>query len=100
MSDILRWVADKYRQELNRVDPEACRHVDVMMVHAGQSWVCDDSIVDVDELLTIRQLAARFGVQPYVIRDLIAKHGISTRGKVDMGKAFLYRVGDVLKARG
>jgi hypothetical protein len=100
VSDILRWVADQYRKELYRVDAEACHLVDLVMIRAGQSWVCDDTIVDVDELLTIRQLAVRFGVQPYVIRDLIAKHGIPTRGKIDMGKAFLYRVGDVLKARG
>lgn len=97
MSDILRWVADQYRKELYRVDAEACHNVDLVMVRAGQSWVCDDSIVDVDELLTAKQFELKYGITENAVQKLVLRHGIPPRGK--QGRAYMYRVGDILSLR-
>ena len=97
MSDILRWVCDQYRSELLAADPVACHRIDMLMVRAGQSWVCDDSVVDPDELVTATQIQDRHGISENAVRKLALRYGIEVRGK--QGKYNLYRLGDVLSAR-
>lgn len=97
MSDILRWVADEYRRKLFTISREACWEVDTLMIRAGQNWVCDESIVDPDELLTATEIQCRHGISENAIRKLATRYGIEVRGK--QGKYNLYRLGDVLSAR-
>lgn len=97
MSDILRWVADQYRQKLLQVDQQACHEIDLVMARAGQSWICDETIIDPDELLTAGEIEARFGIREFTIRALARRYGIEVRGR--RGLANLYRLGDILSAR-
>lgn len=97
MSDILRWVCDMYRRKLMTVDPAACREVDLVMVRAGQNWVCDETVIDPDELVTAAQIGDRYGLKPFTVRALARRYGISVRGL--SGQSNLYRLGDILSAR-
>lgn len=97
MSDILRWVADKYRSALLNVDRDECHRVDLVMVRAGQGWICDESVIDPEEVVTAGDIESRFGIREFAVRDLARRHGIVVRGK--RGRANLYRLGDVLAAR-
>lgn len=97
MTDILRWVADQYRTKLFQVSREACREVDLVMVRAGQAWICDESVVDPDELLTAKEIQLRHGISESAVQKLALRYGLECRGK--KGKAYLYRLGDVLSAR-
>lgn len=97
MSDVLRWVADKYRSALLAADREECHRVDLVMVRAGQGWICDESVVDPDESVTAADIEARFGIREFSVRDLARRHGIPVLGR--RGKANVYRLGDILAAR-
>ena len=97
MSDVLRWICDQYRTKLYQTDPRSCRQVDEVMIRVGQSWVCDDRIVDPDDLMTVQEIESRHGITQVAIHKLVQRHGISVRGK--RGKWNLYRLGDVLSAR-
>lgn len=97
MTDILRWVCDQYRKKLWEVDPRSCQQVDIRMINAGQSWVCDQTIVDPDELVTARQIQERHGIGEKYVRQLAIRYGVKVRGKD--GKYNLYRLGDVLSAQ-
>lgn len=97
MSDVLRWVADSYRNKLLQVDRDACHEVDLAMTRAGQGWVCDQSIIDPDELVTAQIIQSRYGINEAAVRALARRYGIKIRGKRDF--ANLYRLGDVLSAR-
>lgn len=97
MSDVLRWVADQYRSRLLLADREACHEIDLIMVRAGQNWICDQTVVNPEELVTAQDVEARFGFKQYNFWGLIRRYGIQTRGK--RGQSNLYRLGDVLSAR-
>lgn len=97
MSDILRWVCDQYRRRLMQLDPAACREVDLVMVRAGQNWVCDETVIDPDELVTAAQVEERHGIREFQVRYLARRYGVDVRGR--SGKANLYRLGDILSAR-
>lgn len=97
MSDILRWVADTYRTKLFQVNRDACHEVDTLMARTGQGWICDQSVVDPDELVTARVVESRYGIGEAAIRALARRYGIEIRGKD--GFANLYRLGDILSAR-
>ena len=97
MSDILRWVADQYRQKLLQVDQGACHEVDLVMTRAGQGWVCEESIINPDDVLTAAEIEAKFGIREFTIRALARRYGVEIRGR--RGLANLYRLGDILSAR-
>lgn len=97
MSDVLRWVVDQYRQKLLEIDREACHQVDLLMTRAGQGWVCDQSIIDPDELVTAQEVEQRFGYRQVNLWALIRRYEIQSRGK--KGQSNLYRLGDLLSAR-
>lgn len=97
MSDVLRWVVDQYRSKLLEIDRNACHEVDMVMLRIGQGWVCDQTVVDPDELVTARVMESRYGIGEAAIRALARRYGIEIRGKD--GFANLYRVGDILSAR-
>lgn len=97
MSDVLRWVADQYRQRLFAISRDSCYEVDKIMVRAGQGWICDESVVDPDELVTSLDVGERHGISAGSLRLLVMRYGIPYRGK--RGKYKLYRLGDILSAR-
>lgn len=97
MSDVLRWVCDQYRTKLLHIDRDACHEIDMVMLRAGQGWVCDQTVIDPDELVTATDIQTRHGIGENAIRKLATRYGIKVRGK--QGKYNLYRLGDVLSAR-
>lgn len=97
MSDVLRWMCDQYRTKLYEVDPRSCRQIDTIMVRVGQGWICDERVMDPNELLTAREIEDRFGISRSAINMFALRAGVEVRGK--RGRANLYRLGDVLEAR-
>lgn len=88
---------DNYRTRLQTVDPQACRDVDEVMCRVGHSWVCDETIVDPDELVTTKDIEDRYGITANAIRILVHTKGIPNRGR--LGRFKIYRLGDILEAR-
>ena len=97
MSDVLRWMVDQYRVRLYESDPRLCRLVDEIMIRVGQGWVCDDGVVDLNELMTAQDIERRHGISLTAIRKIALRNGVEVRGK--RGKWNLYRLGDILSAR-
>lgn len=97
MSDVLRWMCDQYRTALYQLDPRTCRQVDEIMIRVGQGWICDEGIVNPDDLMTAEDIERRHGISQVAIRKLVSRYGIEIRGK--QGKWNLYRLGDILSAR-
>lgn len=79
------------------VDPAYCKILDEQMAQFGQGWISDDTIVDVNELLTAVEFEQRFGVRAFTLKDYARRHSIPKMGK--RGRADLYRLGDLLAAR-
>lgn len=94
MTDVLRWLVDIYRSRLREVDPEACRYVDYLAAAAGQGWVSDSTVVDLDEVLTAKEIEQRHGVREFAVRARARRRGVRPRGK--RAGANLYRLGDIL----
>lgn len=97
MSDVLRWIADQYRNKLLEESPAACMEIDSLMLDCGQGWICDTTVADADELVTAHEIEARYGIKEFTVRDLARRYGIKVRDQ--RGKCNLYRLGDVLAAR-
>lgn len=97
MSDVLRWVCDSYRKKLLSVSPEACREVDELMRRVGQGWICDNTVLDVEELVTTAVIQERYGISQKAIQDFARRNGIPVRKRE--GRTNFYRLGDILQAR-
>lgn len=94
--DRLKRIIDHYRSALAEVDYEACANLDNLMVNCGQGWVCDNSIVDVNEMLSAKQMAEKFGLVEFDVRNWSRRHPELIRKHKAANGRTLYRVGDVL----
>lgn len=94
--DRLRRIIDHYRDKLSEVDSVACREVDDLMVEYGQGWVCDDSIIDVNEMLSAKAICERFGLSEWNVRDWARRNPDKIRKHKNSNGRTLFRVGDVL----
>lgn len=94
--DRLKRIIHSYRDALRTMDPSTCDLVDARMVEFGQGWVCDNQVVDVNELKPAVEIAEQFGFHPWDIHNWHQRHPeeIPIRGK--RGNKNLFRVGDVL----
>ena len=97
MSDTLRWIIDSYRNKLLAVAPTACFDLDDVMRQVGQGWVCDNSIVDPEELVTTQDVVDRYGISKAAIQAFTRRNNVKIRGRD--GKSYVYRLGDILSAR-
>lgn len=95
-TDKLRRIIDHYRDALAEADYEACVKVDNRMIAYGQPWVCDNSIVDVNEMLSAKDMAARFGFTEFDVRNWARLHPEKIRTHKTANRRVLFRVGDVL----
>lgn len=94
--DRLRRIIDHYRSALADIDLEACLALDNRMVDYGQGWVCDNSIVDVNEMLSAKAICERFGIEEWDVRNWAHRHPDKIQKyKANNGRT-LFRVGDVL----
>ena len=96
--DKLKRIVDSYRTALMEVASEACHVVDGRMCEFGESWVCDDAVVNVEEWSTVADIYAQFGpgFEPWNVHLWASRHPdeVPLRGK--RSGRNLYRVGDVL----
>jgi hypothetical protein len=67
------------------------------MIHAGQGWICDSTVVDPEELVTTQDMQDRYGITATALRAFIRRNNLSPRGR--SGNSRLYRLGDILAAR-
>lgn len=89
-------VIDSYRTALKEVDPEVCRLVDARMEEFGEGWITRDTPVDVNRLMTARQIADEFGLSPWNVMDWSRRHPDMVP-KHKRGGTTLFRLGDVLR---
>lgn len=90
-----RRIIDSYRTALQASDPEACRLVDARMVEFGEQWVCDDEPVDVNKLMSAREISERFSINPWNVMDWARRHPDKVPKHKVKGRT-LFRLGDVL----
>lgn len=66
---------------------------------AGEKWVCNEAPVDLNKLMTAKEIAERFGFTEQNVRDWARRHRdkVPTHKQPD-GRA-LYRLRDVLRYR-
>lgn len=76
-------------------DPLACHHLDARMAEYGQAWIAGETVVDVDRMMSAKEIADEFGLQPWNIVDWARRHPDKIP-KHKKGGRTLYRVGDVL----
>lgn len=69
-----RRIIDAYRGKLLEVSPSACNEVDDKLWAMGEGWVSDDRELDLDKLMTAREIAERFGLSQQNIRDWARRH--------------------------
>lgn len=94
--DRLRRIIDHYRSALAEVNLEACLAVDNRMVAYGQGWVCDNSVLNMEERMTARQLSERHGMSVW---DVYNWERMGFYKGYKSGRRKLFRQGDVLVAR-
>ncbi len=66
------------------------------MAEYGQPWVSDNSIIDVNEMLSAKQLSERFGISEWDVRNWAKRHPDKIRRHKAANGRTLFRVGDVL----
>lgn len=93
--DKLRRIIDSYRTALMEADPVMCRHLDARMVEYGQGWVCSEVVVDVNRMMSAKEIADEFGIQPWNVMDWSRRHPDKIP-KHKRGGRTLFRLGDVL----
>lgn len=92
----LRRIAESYRTALKEVDPETCRLIDARMIEFGQSWICSDVIINVEDLVTAQEAAEQFGWAPWNVHDWSRRHPDMIPKRGSRGGKTLYRLGDIL----
>ena len=91
-----RRIIDAYRTKLMEVDPRACETVDDKLWAMGEEWVADRRELDLDAFMTASEMARRFGLNAYDIRNWATRHP-ALIPKHRVGAKTLFRVRDVLK---
>lgn len=93
--DRYRRIIELYRSALMRADPESCLSLDSRLADYGQGWVSDDTIVDVNEMMTAKALAERHGLSEWDIRNWERAGHIQGFRRPGISRV-LFRQGDVL----
>lgn len=91
----LKRIAESYRTALMDAAPARCDELDARMIEYGQRWICSDSVIDVDRLVTAREVSEEFGLPPWSVHDWARRHPDQIP-KHERGGGVLYRLGDVL----
>lgn len=94
--DRLKRIIDSYRTALMDTDPAICRQVDARMVEYGQGWVCSETVIDVERLVTAQEVAEEFGINPWNVHDWSRRHPESIPKRGTEGGKTLFRLGDIL----
>lgn len=94
--DRLKRIAESYRTALMEVDPGTCRLLDVRMIECGQGWICRDTIVDTNRMVTAQEVSEEFGIPPWTVHDWARRHPELIPKHKKNGRA-LFRLGDLLR---
>lgn len=102
-TDRLRRIIDYYRDALLEEAPTRCLELDAVMAEYGQGWITDNEIIDVNQLMTAREVSeyiqARFGEDVSVF-DVRNWERAGSYSGIWRGSRKYFRLGDVLvKAR-
>ncbi|WP_195167162.1 helix-turn-helix domain-containing protein [Mycobacteroides abscessus] len=92
--DRYRRIIDHYRTALLEADKEACYLLDKRMADFGQAWISNNDIIDVNAMMTARELSEKHGISVWTIYNwerMGRYRGVKT------GARKLFRQGDVLK---
>jgi hypothetical protein len=93
----LKRIVESYRTALFQVAPDVCQLLDARMIECGQRWVCGDYIVDVDRLVSAREVSEEFGLPGWSVHEWSRRHpDLIPKHKQDDGSV-LFRLGDVLR---
>lgn len=95
-TDRLRRILHHYRNALLEECPTRCLTVDELMFQYGQEWITDDSVIDVNEYVTAKQIWQRFGISDWNIRDWARRNPDEIRTRKVGGKR-LFLLGDILR---
>ena len=90
-----RRIIDSYRTALQTSDPDVCHLVDARMSEFGEHWVCADDPVDVNALVSAREISETFAINPWNVMDWSRRHPDKVP-KHKVGVRTLFRLGDVL----
>lgn len=94
--DRYRRIIDHYRNALAEADLDACLALDKRMADYGQSWVSDNSVVDVNAMMSAREIAERFDISEWNVRDWHRRHPHLIMSHKGSNGRRLFRLGDVL----
>ena len=75
--------------------PRVCGQVDDRVFGWGEKWVCDDRPVDLNGLLSAREMAERFGLNVHNVRDWARRHPDRIR-TYRKGRKTLFSVREVI----
>lgn len=94
--DRYRRIIDHYRNALADADLDQCLSLDKLMADYGQPWISDNSIVDVNAMMSAGDIAERFGISVWNVRDWARRHPEKIRRHKSANGRTLFRLGDVL----
>ena len=92
----LRRIIGIYHDALESYAPLACEQLDDRMKQWGQGWISNNDVIDMDEMVSARELSERHGVSVYDVFNW-ERRGLY-EGRREHGSV-LFRQGDVLEAR-
>jgi hypothetical protein len=95
----LTYILHMYRNALKAVSPQACRDVDGQMWRWGQGWISEEGEIDVNRMMSARQIQEEFGIQSWKVFDWARRHP-ELLPKFKKDGRVLFRLGDVLTFRG
>jgi len=92
-----RRIIDSYREALMLRDPPMCRSIDASMADKGEGWVSagDGNQIDVNRMMSAKEIADEFGFNPWNIKDWARRHPDKI-AKHQRGSRVVFRLGDVL----
>lgn len=92
----LRRIIESYRLALLEHAPQVCEAIDKKMVAYGQKWVCSETVIERERLVTASEVAEEFGIQAYDLRNWSKRHPDEIPRRGTRGNQIIYRLGDIL----
>lgn len=97
-ADRFKQVAEAYRMALMEHAPAICGQLDDRMVAAGNRWVCSDTVINVNRMMSAKDIADEFGIEAYNVMDWSRRHP-DLIPKTKQGGRVFFNLGDVLRYR-
>lgn len=92
----LKRIAESYRVGLMDSDPEKCALIDARMIEFGERWIASDTIIDVNRMVTAREITEEYGLPAWSVHDWARKYPEEIPKHKQADGSVLFRMGDVL----